>query len=82
MLNNHGRIGKTIAEGVKLNLGGGAEVEVDLHLNEEGFLLIDNLGLTQFDYEWRWHTLDDGSKRVELQILYRDEDEDLENWDE
>jgi hypothetical protein len=78
MLNNHGRIGETIAKGVKLNLGGGAEAIVDLHLNEEGFLLIDNLGVDQFDYSWHWHTLDDGSSRVELQILFRDEEDWIE----
>jgi hypothetical protein len=80
MLNNHGRIGQTIAKGVKLNLGGGAEAVVDLHLNEEGFLLIDGLGLDQFDYNWHWHTLEDGSNRVELQILYCEDNE--EDWDE
>jgi hypothetical protein len=75
MLNNHGRISQTIAKGVKLNLGGGAEEIVDLHLNEEGFLLIDGLGLESFDYGWYWHKLDNGEYRVELQLLYPSEEE-------
>jgi hypothetical protein len=75
MLNNYGRISQNLAKGVKLNLGGGADAVVDLHLSEEGFLLIDGLGLKSFDYEWHWHNLDNGEYRVELQLLYPSEEE-------
>ncbi len=68
---NHTRIDKTLAKDVKLNLGGGTETTVNLHLNEEGFLLIENLGLDPFDYRWFVHD----ESLAELQILFPEEDE-------
>ncbi|MCB4338854.1 hypothetical protein [Bacillus subtilis] len=70
MDNNFSRVEKTIATGVELNLGGGASALVDLHVSEEGFLLIDGLGLDKFDYVFNWHKDDKGDNRVELQILF------------
>jgi hypothetical protein len=74
-MNNHSRISKTIAKDVKLNLGGGAEATVNLHLNEEGFLLIEGLGIPAFNYEWHWHKDEKDNDLVELQILCPEEDE-------
>lgn len=70
---NHTRIGKTLARDVKLNLGGGAEATVNIHLNEEGFLLVEGLGLDNFEYGIDHHDKD----LIEIQILCSpDEDEE------
>ncbi|MCA1021530.1 hypothetical protein [Halobacillus litoralis] len=71
--NNHTRSKQLLAENVTLNLGGGAEATVNLHLNEEGFLLIENLGLDPFDFEWHVHDQD----LAELQILFPEELEEF-----
>jgi len=76
MLNNHGRISETIAENVRINLGGGVEAIINIHLNEEGFLLFENLGLESFDHGFDFHKRGEGDYLVELQILYLDEDYD------
>ncbi|MBX9158530.1 hypothetical protein ACTFR8_23320 [Bacillus cereus group sp. MYBK15-3] len=75
-MNNHSRVAKTVAEGVKLNLGGGAEATVNVCLNEEGFLLIDGLDMDSVEYEAYMHD----NKKLEIQILAPsgfDEDEDM-----
>jgi len=65
-MSNHSRVEKTIAENIKLNLGGGADATVNLHLNEEGFLLIEGLGLDYVEYSFAQHEND----LLEIQILY------------
>lgn len=75
-MSNHSRIAKTVAEGIKLNLGGGAEATVNLCLNEEGYLLIDGLDMDTVEYEVYMH----GNKKLEIQILAPsgfDEDDDI-----
>ncbi|MGG2091297.1 hypothetical protein AB1283_00840 [Bacillus sp. S13(2024)] len=69
--NNHTRIEKTIAKGVRFNLGGGAHSTVNLHLNEEGFLLIEGLELEAFEYQWFVHD----KNLAELQILFPSNEE-------
>ncbi|QIC46224.1 hypothetical protein GAG94_03235 [Lysinibacillus sphaericus] len=72
-MSNHSRIDKTIAENVKLNLGGGADATVNLYLNEEGFLLVKGLGLDYVEYHFTHHDND----LLEIQLLYpHDYDED------
>lgn len=66
MMDNHSRIESTIAKAVKLNLGGGAEAIVDLHLNEEGYLLIEGIGLDYVDYGVYSHSKD----LLEIQLLH------------
>jgi len=78
MGNNHSRISSTLAKDVRLNLGGGAEVTVNLHLNEEGFLLIEGLGMKAFNFGFDVHH----ENLAELQILYPFEDEENEEEDE
>ena len=65
-MSNHSRIEKTIAENVKLNLGGGADAIVNLHLNDEGFLLVEGLGLDYVGYQFAHHDND----LLEIQLLY------------
>lgn len=72
-MNNHTRISQTLAKDVKLNLGGGASVTINLHLNEEGFLLFEGLG-EDFQYAMMVHD----ENLTELQILCADEEE--EEW--
>lgn len=75
MMNNHTRISQTLAKNVKLNLGGGASVVINLHLNEEGFLLFEGLGMNSFQYGMDVHD----ENLAELQILCVEEDENGED---
>lgn len=76
MGNNHSRISSTLAKDVRLNLGGGAEATVNLHLNEEGFLLIEGLDMDEFNFGVEVHH----KNLMEFQILcpFEENEEDEE----
>lgn len=74
---NHTRIGQTLARDVKLNLGGGADATVNIHLNEEGFLLIEGLGMDRLQYGVDHHD----KNLLEIQILCEPFDEEEEDED-